>query len=102
MIKCSDETKYKWVSKSKLEGWETNGQRWIYINSKKRPSLCRLISWLCSRTSFGNGRKDRTIFIANGSSASQEWDKERQQDFKSCSTPKFISTFKDRAKGGYL
>lgn len=102
MIKLINEQKYKWLSKSKLERWKAHGQGWIYINSQKRSPLRRFLSWLRQRAPFGNGTKNRTIFIANGSSTPQKWNKTRQQDFKSCPTPKFITTYKDRAKGWYI
>lgn len=84
------------VFEPKVEGWQTSGQGWIYTDFKERSPLRRLTSWLRKRTSFNNGKKDRTLFVANGSGTPQEWDKIGQSDRESYPTPKYVSTYARR------
>jgi len=81
--------------KPKVEGWKESGQGWLHFNLEERSSLFRL-SWLRERTPLNNGKKDGSIFIANGSNPPQKWDKVRQSYKKYIPTPKYITTYQDR------
>lgn len=76
-----------------VEWGTTNQQGWLCVDMGKRPSK-RGLSRLRERASFGNGKKARKVFIANGSSASQEWEQAGQSHIQPIPYGKFIRTYK--------
>lgn len=83
-----------------MERWKKSRQDGLYSDFMQGTSSRRL-PWLCKRTSTSDGKESRALFILNGSGTSQKWDQIRQQNFKSCFTPKFVSTSKIGVEGGW-
>lgn len=97
VIKYLHACRFQRSKKSKVERWTASRQVGLYPYSNKRPSQCGL-SWLRARAPFGYGKETGQIFIANGSSTPQKWDKVGQSNFKSCPNPKYIYTYKARVE----